>query len=70
MNYCKYALNIEDYEIFEDAGYSAKNTERPAYQQMIARLRTGEFSHLVVWKIDRISRNLNGLWWRTITFPL
>jgi DNA invertase Pin-like site-specific DNA recombinase len=57
-NYCKYALNLESYEIFEDAGYSAKNTERPAYQQMMARLRTGEFSHLVVWKIDRISRNL------------
>ena len=25
---------------------------------MMARLRTGEFSHIVVWKIDRISRNL------------
>ena len=58
INYSKYVLSIEAYEIFEDAGYSAKNTDRPAYQQMIARLRTGEFSHLVVWKIDRISRNL------------
>ena len=44
--------------IFEDAGYSAKNTDRPDYQQMMARMRTGEFSHLLVWKIDRISRNL------------
>ena len=25
---------------------------------MMDRLRTGEFSHLLVWKIDRISRNL------------
>lgn len=25
---------------------------------MMARLRTGEFTHLLVWKIDRISRNL------------
>jgi DNA invertase Pin-like site-specific DNA recombinase len=58
VNYCKYALNLDSFEIFEDAGYSAKNTERPAYQQMMARLRTGEFSHIVVWKIDRISRNL------------
>jgi DNA invertase Pin-like site-specific DNA recombinase len=49
---------MESFEVFEDAGYSAKNTERPAYQQMMARLRAGEFSHLVVWKIDRISRNL------------
>lgn len=58
INYAKYALDISDYEIFEDAGYSAKNTDRPRYQQMMSRLRTGEFSHLVVWKIDRISRNL------------
>lgn len=58
INYAKYALGIDKYEIFEDAGYSAKNTDRPAFQQMMARLRTGEFSHLVVWKIDRISRNL------------
>lgn len=58
INYAKYALGIDKYEIFEDAGYSAKNTDRPAFQQMMARLRTGEFSHLCVWKIDRISRNL------------
>lgn len=58
INYCKYALDIDRYEIFEDPGYSAKNTNRPKYQEMMTRLRTGEFSHLVVWKIDRISRNL------------
>lgn len=58
INYSKYVLNISDYEIFEDAGYSAKNTDRPKYQEMMSRIRSGEFSHLVVWKIDRISRNL------------
>ena len=57
-NYCKYALNIDDVEIFEDAGYSGKNTDRPAYQRMMARIRRGEFTHVCVWKIDRISRNL------------
>ena len=57
-NYIKYALGIDEYEIFEDAGYSAKNTDRPSFQRMMSRLRTGEFTHLVVWKIDRISRNL------------
>lgn len=51
-------LGIQDYEIFEDPGYSAKNTDRPKYQEMMDRLRTGEFSHVLVWKIDRISRNL------------
>ncbi|EOR20561.1 putative resolvase [Clostridium sartagoforme AAU1] len=58
INYSKFVLGIDDYEIFEDAGYSGKNTSRPDYQQMINRIKTGEFSHLLVWKIDRISRNL------------
>ena len=56
--YSEMILGINDYVIFEDAGFSAKNTDRPAYQEMMARLRTGEFSHLLVWKIDRISRNM------------
>lgn len=58
INYSKYALGIENYVIFEDPGYSAKNTDRPDYQRMMARVRTGEFTHILVWKIDRISRNL------------
>lgn len=55
--YSEMILGIKDYVIFEDPGYSAKNTDRPGFQTMMARLRTGEFSHLLVWKIDRISRN-------------
>lgn len=58
INYCKYVLNIKDFEIFEDAGYSGGNTDRPKYQEMISRIRDNEFTHLMVWKIDRISRNL------------
>ena len=58
INYSKYVLGIDDYEMFEDAGYSAKNTDRPKYQEMMSRIRNKEFSHLLVWKIDRISRNL------------
>jgi DNA invertase Pin-like site-specific DNA recombinase len=58
INYSKYLLGIDDYEIFEDAGYSGKNMDRPAFQDMMTRIRNGEFTHLLVWKIDRISRNL------------
>lgn len=58
INYAKYAFNIDDYEIFEDAGFSGKNTNRPAFQEMMDRIRSGEFTHLFVWKIDRVSRNL------------
>ena len=56
--YAHYVLGIDDYDIFEDAGYSGKNVERPAFQDMMRRCRTGEFSHILVWKIDRVSRNL------------
>lgn len=56
--YSELILGIKDYEIFEDAGYSGKNTDRPAFQNMMYRIRNGEFSHVLVWKIDRVSRNL------------
>jgi len=56
--YSELVLNIKEYEVFEDPGFSAKNTDRPQFQAMMTRIRAGEFSHLLVWKIDRISRNL------------
>lgn len=56
--YSELILGIPDYEIFEDVGYSGKNTDRPAFQRMMDRVRAHEFSHVLVWKIDRISRNL------------
>lgn len=58
INYAKYVLGINNYIIFEDAGYSGKNTDRPGFQDMMSRIRKKEFTHLLVWKIDRISRNL------------
>lgn len=56
--YTKHFLSGRKYELFEDAGKSGKNTDRPAYQRMIKKIRAGEVSHVVVYKIDRISRNL------------
>lgn len=56
--YAKLMFGIDDYVIFEDAGYSGKNTDRPEFQNMMKRIRSGEFTHLLCWKIDRISRNL------------
>ena len=55
--YCSF-LGIDDFVIFEDDGYFAKNTERPQFQNMMNGVRLGEFSHILVWKVDRISRNL------------
>lgn len=43
INYSKYVLGIDDYEIFEDAGFSGKNTDRPAFQNMMNRIKSHEF---------------------------
>lgn len=56
--YSSLILGTDDYVIFEDAGYSGKNTDRPKFQEMMTQIRAGGFTHLLVWKIDRISRNL------------
>lgn len=58
LAYAKLMLNTDDCVIFEDAGYSGKNTDRPKFQEMMSQMRAGAFTHLLVWKIDRISRNL------------
>lgn len=59
-SYCRHILHIPDdhIQIFEDAGKSAKNTKRPAYERIMQAVREGRVSHVIVYKIDRISRNL------------
>ena len=59
-NYCRHVLHIEEsrLEVFEDAGKSGKNTKRPAFERMMAKVKAGLVSHVIVYKIDRISRNL------------
>lgn len=58
ISYAQHVLHISAYEIFQDAGFSGKNTKRPAYQDMISRCRAGEFTHILVYKLDRISRSV------------
>lgn len=41
-----------------DAGYSAKNTKRPALQETLRRLKAHEADALVVAKLDRLSRSV------------
>lgn len=45
-------------QIYEDAGFSGKNTRRPALQRLLADVRGGDVDHVVVWKLDRLSRSL------------
>ena len=44
--------------IFQDAGYSGKNTRRPGFQSMFTRLREGGIKAVIVWHTTRFARNL------------
>ncbi len=44
--------------VFSDRGYSGKNTQRPGLRALLAAVRQGEIGQVLVYKLDRISRNL------------
>lgn len=45
-------------ESYIDDGYSAKDTNRPAYQKMLKDLRTGKINMVMVTELSRLSRNI------------
>ena len=49
------------YREYIDNGYSGKNTQRPAYTEMLSDARYRRFDLLLVWKLDRLSRSLKDL---------
>ena len=50
-------------EIFVDGGFSAKNTDRPAFQRMVREIKNsdGAISAVVVTKLDRLTRSLRDI---------
>ena len=51
----------KEIKIYKDAGISAKNKDRPAFQQMLEDIRQGLIEAVVVTKLDRITRSLTDL---------
>lgn len=45
--------------VFEDEGFSGGNLKRPDFQRMMEEVRKHEFRAIVVYRLDRISRNIN-----------
>ncbi len=48
-----------DIIIYEDEGFSAKNTARPEFQKMLKDMRQNKPDYLVCYRLDRISRNVS-----------
>lgn len=62
IDYCRNFINSkpvnDPVEIYYDKGYSGKNTLRPDFQRLLTDIREDAISKIVVYKLDRISRNL------------
>ena len=55
--FCKFKrYNI--YKVYQDAGISAKNDKRTAYQEMIEDVKKGNINVIVALKLDRLTRSV------------
>ena len=50
---------IDQCVIFEDEGFSGGNLKRPSFQKMMEGVRKHQFRAIVVYRLDRISRNIS-----------
>ena len=47
-----------EYSIYEDEGFSGKNTNRPEFQKLLNGIKKEKFNILICYRLDRISRNV------------
>ncbi len=48
----------DDIKIYQDSGFSGKNTNRPAFTQMMQDIQNGLIDQVIVYRLDRISRSI------------
>lgn len=58
IEFCKYETRGAPYKVYQDKGYSGKNTDRPEFQQMLVAIRKGEIKRVICYKLDRCSRSI------------
>ena len=58
IEFCKYELRGNPYEVFQDKGYSGKNIQRPEFQRLLQAVRTGRIKRVICYKLDRCSRSI------------
>jgi len=52
-------ISDKDITIYEDEGFSAKNTNRPQFKKMLRDIKTKKPDFIVCYRLDRISRNVS-----------
>jgi site-specific DNA recombinase len=53
--------DLGDVTVIADPGRSGKDTDRPGLQQLLAMVERGHVDTVLVWRLDRLSRNLGDL---------
>lgn len=54
--YCV-SKGIKDYDYYIDGGWSGSNIERPEMERLVKDVKDGNISHVIVYKLDRLSRS-------------
>ena len=54
---CEYRAE-KKYKVYSDKGYSGKNTLRPSLESLIRDIEDDKINRLIVYRLDRISRNI------------
>lgn len=58
IDFCRYELHGETCQVYADRGYSGKNTDRPAFSELMRQVEAGAIHRVIVYKLDRISRSI------------
>ena len=60
-DYCKTYINDTDlsFKIYEDEGFSGKNTNRPKFKKLINDIKNKKIDILICYRLDRISRSVS-----------
>ena len=58
LEYCRHEARGNPCREYIDRGYSGKNTNRPAFEQLLADVRQGKVARVFAYKLDRISRSI------------
>ena len=57
---CMYK-NYQIYKVYREEGVSAKNMNRPKFQEMMQDLKYGKINRIIVYKLDRLTRSIQDL---------
>lgn len=58
VDLCRRMAGEKELAVYRDVGYSGKNTDRPAFRQLMRDVKAGRIATLYVYRLDRFSRSV------------